>query len=327
MNNNSTKIGINGLFDHQDALAEATLVRKPHLKLVTPAWASRMVKRTEDAGFENRHENPDDIDTYSRDMSTGMWIAAHPHGIIVDSRGFLIDGWHRMKAIMKSGMSILMWVYIVESRKEMAVSTDIGVKRSQTAGARIDATPFRDEHQATARIVEFGVRSTRPKLSRSEYRSYIRKYWRGVDFVVCHGRGVRDLMAPIKAVLARAILSPASRRYMRNGATSAQVEQRILEFIQIYKTLKIIHDSEEDHAPIALHLFMENMKGMNSLDSRCQIYIAAEIAVMKFLHREYITVLKPNAYLKGKAARELFPIPEDEKNERFRREDSKGSCG
>ena len=326
MNNKSTRIGINGLFDHQDALAEATLVRKPRLKLVTPAWASRMIKWTEDAGFENRHENPDDIDTYSRDMTAGMWVAAHPHGIIIDSRGFLIDGWHRLKAIIKSGMSILMWVSIVESRQEMAVSTDIGVRRSQTGGAHIDATPFRDEHQATARIVEFGVRSTRPKLSRIEYRQYIRKYWRGVDFVVCHGRGVGVLMAPIKAVLARAILSPASPKYMRNNATSAQVEQRILEFVQIYKTL-VAPDPNKDHAPIALHRFMENMKGMNSLDSRCLIYIVTEIAVMKFLQREFITVLKPNAYLKDGKAKELFPIPEDEKNERFRREDSKGSCG
>jgi hypothetical protein len=61
-------------------------------------------------------------------IKRGEWLLTH-QGIAFDQHGNLIDGQHRLKAIVLAGIAVKMFVFVgLESRSFMAI--DVGVKRS-----------------------------------------------------------------------------------------------------------------------------------------------------------------------------------------------------
>jgi hypothetical protein len=48
---------------------------------------------------------------YAKAMSDGRWMVTH-QGIAFDSDGFLIDGQHRLRAVVLAGMSVEMFVAV-----------------------------------------------------------------------------------------------------------------------------------------------------------------------------------------------------------------------
>lgn len=69
--------------------------------LVTPETAARWLKRN----MKNRNVRPATVAKYARDMSTGAWLITG-ESVKFDLDGNLLDGQHRLAAIMKSGVSI-----------------------------------------------------------------------------------------------------------------------------------------------------------------------------------------------------------------------------
>lgn len=59
--------------------------------------------------FVNRPISQDIIDAYARDMTNGVWVATH-QGIAFNDQDHLIDGQHRLSAIVKSGITVRMMV-------------------------------------------------------------------------------------------------------------------------------------------------------------------------------------------------------------------------
>lgn len=68
------------------------------------------------------------VDRYAADMVTGNWRLS-PQGIVFDENDRLIDGHHRLKAIIKSGITILMAVTTGAPAESVKV-IDTGVKRN-----------------------------------------------------------------------------------------------------------------------------------------------------------------------------------------------------
>lgn len=71
--------------------------------LVTPAMAAHWLLNN----FVNRPMSDDVIAAYTRDMLNGQWIQTH-QGIAFNDRDHLIDGQHRLTAIVRSGMTVAM---------------------------------------------------------------------------------------------------------------------------------------------------------------------------------------------------------------------------
>lgn len=59
--------------------------------------------------FRNRPINPDVVAAYARDMLNGVWVATH-QGVAFNDRDELIDGQHRLRAIILSGLTVRMMV-------------------------------------------------------------------------------------------------------------------------------------------------------------------------------------------------------------------------
>jgi hypothetical protein len=72
---------------------------------ITPALAREWLKNN----FGNRKISDDTVKAYARDMAAGVWTATH-QGIAFNDRDELIDGQHRLLAIILSGVTVRMLV-------------------------------------------------------------------------------------------------------------------------------------------------------------------------------------------------------------------------
>jgi hypothetical protein len=72
---------------------------------VTPDLAARWLKNN----FGNRPVSDDTVIAYARDMIAGQWVPTH-QGIAFNDKDELIDGQHRLLAVVKSGVSVRMMV-------------------------------------------------------------------------------------------------------------------------------------------------------------------------------------------------------------------------
>ncbi len=72
---------------------------------VDPATARRWLENN----FRNRRLDDDTVAAYARDMRGGVWVSTH-QGIAFNDRDELIDGQHRLHAIIRAGMTVRMMV-------------------------------------------------------------------------------------------------------------------------------------------------------------------------------------------------------------------------
>lgn len=80
---------------------------------VTPAWAERKLAElqhlVEQGQFRNRSINKSLVNSYASDMARGRWGLSH-QGIAFDEDNRLIDGQHRLWAVVKAGIPVIMTV-------------------------------------------------------------------------------------------------------------------------------------------------------------------------------------------------------------------------
>jgi hypothetical protein len=72
---------------------------------ITPAMAEKYLEKN----FKNRSVKPKTVRTYANDMLAGNWHFTH-QGIAFDENDHLIDGQHRLLAIVESGVTVKMLV-------------------------------------------------------------------------------------------------------------------------------------------------------------------------------------------------------------------------
>lgn len=105
--------------------------------LVTPFLASEWLAANH---TNNRKRMKAVVSHYARDMESGHWTTTH-QGIAFDSHGRLVDGQHRLAAVVESGCSI--WFLVTNGLSEEAIiSLDRGKNRTlahalQWAGYKI----------------------------------------------------------------------------------------------------------------------------------------------------------------------------------------------
>lgn len=96
-------------------------------EIITPELAKIYLEQV-DPILRNRIINPRYVDLYARDMKAGKWKTTH-QGIAFDKDGYLRDGQHRLSAIIKAGVPIVMTVSRNLPENSYA-GIDSGLKRS-----------------------------------------------------------------------------------------------------------------------------------------------------------------------------------------------------
>jgi hypothetical protein len=88
----------------------------------------------------NRRINHHVVDMYARDMKAGKWRLTH-QGILLGKNHTVIDGQHRLEAIVKAGVTVRMIVFIdAQHESALDVPVDVGYKRGTAAVLGISST-------------------------------------------------------------------------------------------------------------------------------------------------------------------------------------------
>jgi hypothetical protein len=86
---------------------------KQSLQTVTPKSAAAYLQRTQeliDAGqFRQRSISESTVDCLAREITSGHWVETH-QGIAIATNGAVLDGRHRLTAIIKAGVPVKTWV-------------------------------------------------------------------------------------------------------------------------------------------------------------------------------------------------------------------------
>lgn len=154
-----------------------------HFEEITPEIAKRFLSRN----VANRNLREATVRSYEIDMRRGNWVPTH-QGIAFNDRGDLIDGQHRLTAIVRSGATVKMLITrglpAESGRTKTMDAVDVGAVRTVRDHLKLQhgfRNPFRDVAAATsiAQLV-VGNPSLIRKMSVSQILSVLEVYGRHI---------------------------------------------------------------------------------------------------------------------------------------------------
>lgn len=143
---------------------------------ITPEMAKEMLERNMK---NNRRVSKETVMRYARIMKAGGWNLTH-QGIAFDTDGELIDGQHRLHAIVQANVPVkLMVTYGVEHTQGEAFTIDAGLKRTtlnimQISG--IDDIVYRNTSNYISSYIRWKVPGKRT-ASAAEIIAYIDRHY------------------------------------------------------------------------------------------------------------------------------------------------------
>jgi hypothetical protein len=151
------------------------------IKLITPDVAEAMLKKNLE---NNRNYSLNNIYRYSEMMKKGLWINLHPQPFIISNEGELLDGQHRLRAIVMSGITIKAYVAIKD--KSIMPTIDDGKKRSPGDSCKIANIPNANTYSSIMRMysnskidTNFGKYLNRNSMSNIEL---IEEYYKNPEY-------------------------------------------------------------------------------------------------------------------------------------------------
>ena len=256
---------------------------------IAPDLALEWLEKT---NTNNRKVSQKHVDRLARDMTDGKWVLTHS-GIAFGPDGTLLDGQHRLWAIVESGVSVEMFVWRnVEPEAMMAI--DCGKTRSMADILNIagENGEINSHHLATLRAMLGGFGNP-PTLSPSETSETLRKHQDAIEFAITYlptvtsARGVNT--ATTRAVVARAYYS---------------VDHTMLTSFCRKLTTGIL-TSDQEGIVVLLRQHLQENRG-SAFSQRVQRYGKVQRVLAAWLKGENPSRIYP-------ASVEMFPLPEEAK--------------
>ena len=161
--------------------ANARPYNNAYIVYITPQLAQKWL----DCNGFNRPFKKDVVDMYVRQIKSGLWRRTH-QGVAFDDNNTLIDGQHRLMAIVNTGITVPMLVFMDEP-KENFEFIDCGCNRSHLDTVRMSSRneTLRSIHNHTVIAMVAGrYCKTRGRYSNAELGNLYRRYTTAVDFAV-----------------------------------------------------------------------------------------------------------------------------------------------
>jgi hypothetical protein len=288
----------------QKKLDAATSIAMPpsirtRWELITPQIAATYMERNFD---RNRSLRKGWIATLKQVMAAGEFRPTH-QGIAFDEQGHLIDGQHRLQAVIESGISV--WLLVARDVPRDAVLTiDLHARRNPADQIRIvdESCSPNNTDVAIARVMRSGAREY-PRGGGNDYlfsteriHQFLLAHWDAVRFSQHHtGGGQKRIRgAPIRAAIARAYYHLE--------------RERLEQFMLVLGTY--LAESPRDHAAVTFRKYLDEpanswlTKGGGG-ESRGKLYGVTVAAIQAFFKGQMGRGLKPIA-----ADEDPFPLPE-----------------
>lgn len=248
-------------------------------RVVTPEMAAEWIRSNLP---ENRRVSKALVARFKRDMLAGNWRFTH-QGIAFDRDGRLVDGQHRLLAIIESGVSAKMMVTVGVPQDAM-VGIDTGKSRRDVDVLYIDGHPWvSKDHIAIARMVHGnGVPAT--NLSPQELLGIVQTHREAIEFsMLCRRtihRGIGS--APVRAAIASAF-------YHEN-------QDVLVGFMAVLES-GITEDPARDSVVILLRDWLGKVpvSGMGQM-ARSEIYLKTQRAIKAYAGRERLAkIYRPSS--------------------------------
>ena len=203
------------------------------IALVTPAMASEWLAEK----GPNRKLRKSVVGRYAVDMAAGCWRLTH-QGICFDENGRLIDGQHRLAAIMAASVDVLMMV-VRGVPASAQLDMDQIAKRSVSDALNLVGIDADKTEVAIANAMQAGVGQARSMTPESTRR-----------FLLEHGAAVKFSMGLMTTKLRAITTGPVGAAVAR--AWYYEDHGRLSQFIDILKTGMPGEPVSEDSAAIVL---------------------------------------------------------------------------
>lgn len=216
------------------------------------------------------------VSQYARDMSAGKWRLTH-QGLAFNCDGTLLDGQHRLAAIVQSGVTVQMLVARgVDSRSQLVM--DDHAKRS--AGDALSLSRQEKITQSQVAVMRGAVelssgRKNVSRLTKQELNEVIDVFHPAVEFVETrmptHERGVTS--APVKAAIVLAWYYVKDLR-------------RLSDFCDVLTGRNLPEGSGDRSAVVLREWCLRN--GMQADTARREGFKKAQRAIVAFMERKDI---------------------------------------
>jgi hypothetical protein len=255
--------------------------------LVTPELAEATLKHNK---LDNRRINPVRVRYFVKLIKEGKFMCTH-QGIALDDKGNILDGRHRLTAILESKCSVYMMVSKGVPQETMSV-IDCNQPRTLlnrlTICGRDEITP---SHIAIVRILEFGiVGASQAALGIEEAEIMLDKYADALEFVINKCGASKGIPAPVSAVIARAY-------YTKEHSS-------LIRFAEIYK-----HEDPENKSESAALKLKRKVLEMKDLRGRGQDIVVGHSSVRVMIYQ--LTESALYRLLKGEKVESLVPSKEE----------------
>jgi hypothetical protein len=256
---------------------------------VTPALASQWLENNEG----NRRLNWNFISQLARDMKAGRFVCTH-QGIAFDIQGRLIDGQHRLWAVLEAEVTVRMRVFFNES-PENILHIDGNCPRQMADRMTMGRTlgTVRSNELATLRAMVGGIGMVTRRRTVQEEIALFEMHRDAVRFTHEHLPATRP--AGISNAMTRAAIA---RAYY------CTTEYRLLErFCEVLRTGASAHDGEHLIVLLRNHLLDLRRQGTTQWGRQRQYGLVSR-ALTAYLRHESLTVLRA-------ATAEMFLLPEE----------------
>ena len=257
--------------------------------LVTPNIAKDWI---ENRNTRNVGIKPNKVRYLSRQMSSGRWLTT-VQGISFDIDGVLMDGQHRLLAIIHSGCSLVVRIFLNEPKESMEVM-DTGVPRNNADIITLTGS--------IGVIVQADLGVLRCMMFMN---SKIRKSpGEDADLLGVHLKAIRWAREHIRRCDTQNVGTALMRGVIARAYYSVDI--KVLEAFCASLMSGVSQPRDCRAVPLlSTYLFSMASAGSGGLVKR-QSYLKIERALCAYITRENISSLRV-------ASREMFPIPGEER--------------
>lgn len=256
------------------------------LRKITPAMAKKML----DQNVCNRQVRTRWVDQLCKIILDGCWHVTH-QGVAFDTQNRLIDGQHRLMAIVKANKAVDMAVaYNLDPEAIYAI--DQGKTRSvlDVAGPLGNHDmQITKRHVGTARTMLATFYSVKTPMTNEDTIRYIAKHREAIDFAIEHLTANTHQSTILSGVIARAFYTVDRARLKRFCATLCE---------------NVTLDSDDQAALVLNRWFLANIRSANGWIARRDMYAKIEAGLSAFIAKKKLQKLYG-------VTSELFPIPGD----------------
>lgn len=262
---------------------------------VTPDLAAKMLE----SNTHNRDLKQTVVDKYASDMAKGLYQETH-QGIAVADDGTILDGQHRLWAVIQSGVSVWFWIcYGAEKKTQLVIDGQKPRSPADSITLSGDIGRVTNQHTSIARSMANGYlpKGSRVLLSTTDVMHFIATHREAIDFSIdVHGR-CRGLTATVRSAIARAWYT--------------QDRELLRSFVEVFVS-GVCPRGPADSGATVLAKVISGFQSGAGQQIRTNIYRKAERAMQAFLSGQAVSKLY-------EVQSELYPIPGDEEWDKLQR--------